>query len=169
MKSGEKHKVSTFLDMHIYKDGRSVCLCPRTQLVERTYNQKALSLPLLIDELIVPYFYQQAYFERYGTWPFRNYSHGYSAIFEYYIRNKNDDKNHNVLLLRSSVESILWCAKFERTEYLKNLLENRKFLKPTSKCFCGSGRKYKKCHRRTFSKEAKKGLVIFVSDIKKSY
>lgn len=168
VESGKKYNITDFRDLHIYKDGSSVCLCPQPQFIERILNGKSKSLPLLIDELIIPFFYQQSYFERYGDWPIKNFSHGYPAIFEYYLRKKNNDENNNQLQLRLCIASLKTLAQTEPNKYLVTLVESRKAIKSTSKCFCGSGRKYKKCHRRTFSKEAKAGFITFLSDIRKS-
>jgi len=168
VESGKKYKITDFRDLHIYKDGSSVCLCPQPQFIERILNGKSKSFPLLIDELVVPFFYQQSYFEHYGDWPIKNFSHGYPAIFEYYLRKKNNDENNNKLQLRLCVASFKMLAQTEPNKYLETLVETRKVIKSISKCFCGSGKKYKKCHRRTFSKEAKAGFNTFLSDLRKS-
>ncbi len=163
---GEKKGITNNLDLHLYKNG-CVCLCPRPLLIERIINGKSKSLPSLLDELITPYFYQQSYFERFGHWPIKNYSHGFQAIFEYYFRESNKTGETNRQLLELCSASMKELAMLESRPYLKVLVEQKKEIKPTSKCFCGSNRKYKKCHRRLFTKDAKLGFSLYLSDLRK--
>ncbi|HUW22398.1 MAG TPA: SEC-C domain-containing protein [Candidatus Bathyarchaeia archaeon] len=164
--AGRKHGISDLRDLHVYKDSGSVCLCPQPQLIERILTGKSKNLQLLLDELVIPYFYQQSFFERYGHWPIKNYSHDYPAIFEYYFREKNKNGNFNRKLLDSCIISLKSLAKGESYKYLELLTEPTIIIKSTSKCFCGSGRKYKKCHRRKFTKEAKEGFISFMNDLR---
>lgn len=164
--AGKKHGINDSRDLHVYEKSSNVCVCPQPQLIERMYNGKSENLQSLLDELITPYFYQQSFFEKYGYWPIKNYSHGYPAIFEYYFREKEKSNEFNKKLLTSCIVSLKILAEQESHKYLGALVESRKVIKSTSKCFCGSGKKYKKCHRRKFTKEAKLGLITLLTDLK---
>lgn len=164
IKAGKARGLMNPLDLHLFKDGRS-CLCPQPLLFEYIRSGKISDLQIFLDELVTPYFYQQSFFERFGYWPVKNYSHGYPAIFEYYHRETSKLGKTNKHLVDLCSISLLSLSNLHK--YLKPLVENKRGIKPTSKCFCGSEKKYKKCHRRKFTKEAREGFVKFMEDIRK--
>lgn len=163
--AGKARNITNPLDMHLYSNNGGACLCPQPLLFEYIISGKISNLQIFLDELVTPYFYQQSFFERFGDWPVKNYSHGYQAIFEYYFRETKKiggTTNHLIDLCLASLRSLT-----STFPCLELLIENKKEIKPTSKCFCGSGKKYKKCHRRKFTKEAREGFISLITEFRK--
>jgi hypothetical protein len=70
-----------FRDLHIYANG-VCCLYPKP--FDKIKYPKGINMLDFICDLVIPFFYSQSYFERYGYWHVKPYSHGDLGILEYY-------------------------------------------------------------------------------------
>lgn len=112
-------------DRHIAKDGLC-CVCIMHEQELREY--RPLSLMQYMNEYCIPYFANQIYYEKEGKWAGSDYDHGTHGVLQYYQE------------------------QFKIREVNKITLELRHFLITNQKhyelCFCNSGEKYKKCHKK---------------------
>ena len=100
------------IDLHFYSDDDACCLGLNFP------DKRSLSIRGFLEELVIPFFYQLSYIEKFGIAASRNdlwgeYSHGKEGLTEY--------------LTEISI--------FAKQNPGRNDL-----------CPCGSGKKYKKCH-----------------------
>jgi len=113
-------------DMHMYKDGRC---CVAIMQEEEIRAKKGITLKEFLKEFTIPFFANQLYYKNCNSWANGDYKHGLEGILQYYQE----------LLNEVSLEKVI-------SELNNVLVVNQKGFE---KCFCGSGKKYKKCHRNT--------------------
>jgi len=115
------------IDWHIYGDGH-FCIC--TPIEEYIYCAKGIMLTSFIKNQVVPYLHNQSFREKEGYF-LNERSHGSMGILEslYDILQVNDlIKVYSILVY---------------------IYENNKPQR-TSKCFCGSDRKFRYCHKEGY-------------------
>jgi hypothetical protein len=79
-RSQKKHSIFSHQDMHLNdQPPRSFCVAPRSELL-KTYVH-GFDLEHYFSHYLLPFLFQQSYFEKYGDWPWWNYPHG--AFGEY--------------------------------------------------------------------------------------
>lgn len=115
------------IDWHVYPDGYA-CLC--TWPEEVLYCQEGITLESFVKNHIVPYFFNQKFREMHGFFQHER-AHGNKGNIDFF---KEKFRTEN---LRSIIN---WL------EYIKSNPE----LGRTNECFCGSGEKFRKCHREEF-------------------
>jgi len=113
-------------DRHIYKDGEC---CLTTKVIEQVLLRKKRinTLSNFIDEIVVPFFQNNSYFEQNEKYIYDDYTHGIPGHFESYAD----------ILMVKDVGTVV--------EQLINRFNYKKFGK-NEVCFCGSGKKVKDCH-----------------------
>ncbi len=128
------------IDLHIYSDG-SCCLC--LPHLEQFYFKKGSSINVFIDNLVKPFFANQAYYKITGKWLNGEYSHGLKGIYEFYSEVFECSDTYSILqLLYLSIKSA--------PNYNK-------------KCYCGSNKSIKKCHLSNIVKLKK---IVTLNQIK---
>jgi hypothetical protein len=135
LRSKEKWNVEQLIDMHVYPNG-TACLCIRTE--EQLKMPNGFSLKDFFENLLIPYFYYQSFFEKSGKEPWKGYSHGDLGILESYLCQKNSSPG----LLRLFLDNL--------SDGLQRCLINNIQLKGYQLCICQSKRKFRKCHRDAF-------------------
>ena len=115
------------IDWHIYGDGH-FCIC--TPIEEYIYCAKGITLTSFIQKQVVPYLHNQSFREKEGYF-LNERSHGSLGILE---------SLHDILHINDSTKIY---------SILVHIYKNSKPLR-TSKCFCGSARKYRHCHKEAF-------------------
>ncbi|MCL2311128.1 MAG: hypothetical protein FWC41_01375 [Firmicutes bacterium] len=120
-------KIPRIADRHI-NDVGDCCVCVLQDADIRA--KREITITNFINEYVIPFFANQIYYEANGEWANGEYKHGLAGILQYY------------------------CEIFE-TQDIKVILKGVDiFLKGNTKlyekCFCGSDKKIKKCHRKTF-------------------
>jgi len=142
-------------DLHIQPSG-AACLCLKMQ--ENEYLPNGFNLPDYFCKLVIPFFYGQSYFEKHGKWPWGEYSHGELGYLEGYGEIGEDVTIESVL---DCIELLKKCGRkwaFYESQLRKvGGLNVHRYL-----CFCGSGKKIRKCHLRAF-----RGLSKLKEDIKR--
>ncbi len=118
-------KIPREADRHIYNNGNCCVTVPQQQMIDAS---KGISLYDYIFSYVLPYLANQIYFEEYGRWANGEYSHGLEGHFEFY-KDKLDIDNLNGF--GEAFEVLLKSKVLDRNE----------------PCFCGSGKRYKKCHQ----------------------
>jgi len=109
---------------HINSDG-SFCLA--VPIEERSTFDRSPTLLGFIDNLVVPFLYGYAYWEKFGAMPFDERSHGAAGLLEYYLDIYSTSNKVTVL------KGVYGLVRFG--------------YKPHEKCPCGSGKKVLRCHK----------------------
>lgn len=132
------------IDWHVFPDGHC-CLMPIPQ--EILTCTKALTLASFINNEVVPYFWNQKHRELHGFF-LNERSHGVEGTIEFF-----QDK------LNTPSRAL--------TKQFLNFIATGNEPKNTDKCFCGSGSKYKKCHRATFRElsQLSEKMLLFYADL----
>lgn len=129
---------------------KSACLC--NVLEEESFVTKGYSFLLFLEELVIPFFYEQKFYDRYKKWPWGEYGHGNLGLLEYYSESRAQfGKDKIVELVRRLRSDVKW------KEYGKYL--NKR--KPRRICLCPSGIYFDKCHP-----EAWRGLQLLQDTVK---
>ncbi len=108
---------------HINGDG-SCCLC--IPQLEKYYFPNNSNIKQFLENLVIPFFANQAYFDIYGKWLTGEYNHGHRGIYDFY------SEYFNVLDINIIV-------RFIKLTLSSNININKK-------CLCNSNRPIKKCH-----------------------
>ena len=82
IKQVAKSRKIDLADLHTYDDG-TACLCVKPD--EAVYFPDNFHFQKFIEELVVPFFYANSYFEQYGNWPWETYSQGSLGWLEWYF------------------------------------------------------------------------------------
>ncbi len=137
----DSEDINRDIDLHIYSNG-SCCLC--LPHLEEFYFKKGSTIDVFIENLVKPFFANQAYYKMTGTWLNGEYSHGLKGIYEFYTEVLESSDTLTILqLLYLSVKS--------SPNYNK-------------KCYCGSNKSIKKCHLSNIVKLKK---TVSLEQIKK--
>ncbi|APA92629.1 MULTISPECIES: SEC-C metal-binding domain-containing protein [Myroides] len=115
------------VDWHLYHDGH-FCLC--TPIEEYIYCGKGYTLTDFIQNHIIPFLHHQSFREKEGYF-LQERSHGLQGILES-LYDLFDTKDLNVIL------------------NLMIYIYNNDAPLRTAKCFCGSGKKYRICHKTIY-------------------
>lgn len=131
----DKYNIKDICDLHVNKNkDNAICLCPKP--AEKVRYPDKVDIIHFINNLVVPFFYGLSYYERYGKWPWNEYSHGDLGTFEFYTESKNVN---SVSLAKSCYDSL--------SEQGKKLVMIKKRIKGHWPCICGSKEKFRKCHK----------------------
>lgn len=120
-------KIPKNTDWHTYSDG-SCCIASPPE--EKLFCIEGIDLYKFIQDHVLPYFFNQT-FRRENGYFLNERSHGDLGWIEFFFETLKTKSIVNVI---SVLEIIL----------------NKKTFDRTAKCFCGSGEKYRKCHRKPF-------------------
>lgn len=110
-------------DWHKYPDN-SCCLTVSAK--EKLICKNGISLLQFVSDIVIPYFANQLYRIQTGKY-LQEYSHGEVGIWEFY---KELFQSDDYSIWKRCLEGAFGKANFERN----------------GKCYCNSGKKYKKCH-----------------------
>lgn len=137
-------------DFHVNGDG-SVCLCVVSK--EKEYFPVGFKTRVFFNQLVIPFFYTQTYFHKYGSWPWGEYGHGILGIFEWYNEKKSVDRSDTEEMLHTFKLAPEWnliSAKFKGRDQIKGHMI----------CFCGKNMKIRKCHPQALA-----GMWKFKNDL----
>src|SRR5258708_26644485 len=124
-------------DLHINKTG-TVCLCIQPE--EEINLPAGFNLEDFFNNLLIPFFYAQSYFEKYNSWPWGQYGHGICGLIEWYLK--------KIDISKSEIEDFLENLKKKNVgwEKTKVSLHPKVKIKGHHLCICGRERKYRDCH-----------------------
>lgn len=136
----DKYNIKDSRDIHVYPVTNVACLCARTE--ENFRMPKGFNIEDFINNLVIPFFYYQSYYEKYGEEPYQGYSHGPLGILENYtdIRDGSCEK---------AKEFITALQKDKDWVIFKGSLGSKKKLKGFHTCLCGKNI-FRKCHKKVF-------------------
>lgn len=122
------NKFEHIADRHINDDG-SCCVCSLQE--ENLVSQRGITIKSFFLKYVLPYLANQIYFDSQGKWANGDFDHGVLGIFQYYSE---------LLKLENITEVIEFLSVFNVTKIYRN-----------DDCFCGSGKKLKRCHEGTYN------------------
>lgn len=147
-----KRKSLPTYDLHFNFDG-SACLYVAGK--EKEYFPDDFDFKIFMNQLIIPFFYAQSYFQKFDEWPWGEYAHGIMGIFEWYSEQDNPSKSdveQTLVRIKNSGEWSSISGKFNKGNWVKG----------HSRCLCGSGEKIRTCHPTALG-----GLWKFGRDLRK--
>jgi len=140
--SAQKWEIASLLDLHVY-DNKNLCLCIPVEWDLKLPN--GFNLPDFFTNLLIPYFYYQSFFERYGKEPWKGYGHGEIGLLESFYE-RTITNNLSSKIINMYVDAL--------SPELKQKLLHKVNIKGHHPCLCGSGKKIRNCHQ-----EAQFGFV----------
>jgi hypothetical protein len=146
-----KSRNISLADLHIYKDG-TACLCVKPAEVQ--YFPVGFHFQKFFEDLVVPFFYAESYFERMNVWPWETYSHGSLGWLEWYFDQEVTSPQVASLYLQELQHQPDW-------RRIHRALTRKGGPKSYRVCFCGSSKSYWNCHQKAF-----RGLRRLAEDIK---
>lgn len=120
------------LDLHVYPN-HTVCFAAPQQIDADWAS--GMTPTKFIWQYVLPFLYEQAFFDRHGRWPWGELAHGSIGLIEWLGRKRNPtngDILRTILLLKSSGENA------------KRLIQIR--ARRHHQCPCGSGKQLRYCH-----------------------
>lgn len=138
------------IDWHVFETGGHCCIKAFPE--EILICKNGITLESFIEDQLRPYFFNQKHREMYGYY-LNERSHGPKGNVEFFEEAFNIK---NIPLIVSGLEFILLRCEPNRVQ----------------NCFCGSGIKYRKCHRKTFRtlyEFSDSDLRLFINYLKKYY
>ena len=142
--AARRYGITNLSDVHISTDG-TLCLCAPAEA--HLYFSAGFALEEYINNLVVPFFYGQSFFERYGTWPWGTYRHGWLGLLESYATVGNDSSPQSLLELNRLIESA-GESELSKRVYTALLKVTRPHM--GGPCICGSGKRFRDCHPLIF-------------------
>lgn len=115
------------IDWHIYEDGH-FCIC--TPIEEYIHCSKGITLTSFIQKQIIPYLHNQSFREKEG----------------YFL----NERSHGSMGILESLNDILHINDLIKVYFLLVYIYKNSKPSRTSKCFCGSDRKYRYCHKEAY-------------------
>ncbi len=120
-----EERIPKKVERHIYTDSGSCCLTIRAK-AQILLHTKVKTLSIFIQDVVIPYFQNNSYFEINKKYKTEEYSHNSFGVIEGY---------RDILLTNNDLLIAQLMAK--RVEGQKLKIQNP--------CYCGSGAKMKKC------------------------
>jgi hypothetical protein len=151
IKQVAKDRNLNLADLHTYSDG-TACLCVKPD--ETNYFPVEFSFQKFIEELVVPFFYAQSYFEHRNVWPWETYSHGSLGWLEWYSDQEFTSDSITSDYIRELQKQPDW-------RRIRRALTRSGGPKSYRLCFCGGAKSYWNCHRKAF-----RGLHRLSKDMK---
>jgi hypothetical protein len=136
-------KIPKIGDWHIYEDTLACCVKVKPAEIIRCVN--GISVAEFIKEEALPYLFNQTHRRLEGYYVNGEYSHGIVGFSEFYT-----EELKTGLDIKKTLKLMHFIAKNDRPER-------------TSMCFCGSGIKFRNCHREAFDKLKKIGENLLLS------
>ena len=115
------------IDWHLYNDGH-FCIC--TPIEEYIHCAQGITLTSFIQNQIVPYLHNQSFREREG----------------YFLH----ERSHDLQGILESLYDLLQTRDTNKIYSLLMYIYKNDTPSRTSKCFCGSHKKYRHCHREAY-------------------
>ena len=124
-------------DLHIHPNG-ALCLCVETEIEKNLPN--GFNLRDFFWNLLIPFFFYQSYFERFGREPWPGYGHGDIGVLESFQNRVKLDNHLSYTTIHSYLESL---SKQTRMRIHENVEA-----KGHHRCLCGSKKIIRKCHKK---------------------
>jgi hypothetical protein len=149
-----KWKVEDRADLHFYGDG-SLCLCVGTEIPK--HLPRGFNIPDFFNNLLVPFFFYQSYFEKFGKEPWSSYGHGDMGILESF----QNESEATEIISDDTVKRYL----SHLSSKTKGKLDTGVLMKGHHLCICGSMKIARKCHYKAmfgFNSLRKRQLELLI-------
>lgn len=121
-------------------------LCLAVEPEEEAIAKNGISFKYFLDKVLVPHLARETYREIKGEYPDGEYAHGNSGIWQFYeFTLETTDRN----LIISELEKIIHSKWQGRNE----------------QCYCGSGKKFKRCHLEKWNTIMKSGRKYVIEKL----
>jgi hypothetical protein len=143
--SGKLKKISkslqkTTFNIHWYTDGY---ICLAGDFDNYLFKESGKTLSSFIIELVIPFFYDQLFFQKFEKWPRGEYLHGLLGKIENFGRLNKEDQDR-------FFPYFLGVVPEKKDKKIIESLNLKKGIKGTHLCLCGSNRKIRNCHNDLF-------------------
>lgn len=125
-----ENRIPINIDWHVYPDDGHFCFCSIPEEILICKNR--ISLSWFIENQIKPYLFNQKYREMHGFF-LKERPHGNKGNVQFFMEELNTNNYPKLLQL----------LYFIKERHEPNRVQN---------CFCGSGKKYRHCHRCAYRK-----------------
>lgn len=122
-------------ERHFNQTDSSACLC--SPLEEKDFLTPEFGFRRFLEQLVIPFLYGQVFLSAHGGWPWLEYAHGATGLFEAYFRNNNSGKSHECI--RRLSEDPAWAR-------IKTVLIQKSDIKGHTQCFCPKKDHIRRCH-----------------------
>ena len=123
------------INRHFNLNG-TACLCGPVE--KRNFISSGFSFVKYLERLVIPFLYEQTYYDKYGKWPWGEYGHGAIGIFQSLI-NSEEAKEDIEVCLKDLRKDKYW-------NRIRAILSGRERVTESSKCFCSSQEQIRSCH-----------------------
>lgn len=134
-----KYGIRDLRKLHRNESG-TACLCVKQ--MERRKVPRGSDLSVFVEALVVPYLYGLSHFDRTGSWPWGEYSHGGLGLLEFYAAGDQHSTRDEIRELATLIRKEPNWKDFYR-----------QITRPSAErmCLCGSGKPFHKCHNRAWN------------------
>ncbi|MBK9107364.1 MAG: hypothetical protein IPM92_03020 [Saprospiraceae bacterium] len=120
---------------HFYPDGKA-CLCGPAE--RGKFIQSGFLFTKFLERLVVPFLYEQTYFDKYEKWPWNEYAHGSAGIFQSFAFSDGT---------KEDIEACLQDLRKDKNwPRIKAMLSGHERVTESSICFCNNPKQIRKCH-----------------------
>lgn len=142
--------IDTSMDRHFNQTDKTGCLC--SPLEEEEFLFPSFHFKLFFEQLVIPFLYGQLFYSINKHWPWSEYGHGSTGLFESYFRIADPNKAGECIEKLS--KNIDW-------KKIKSLLIQKTDVKGHTPCFCAAKDHIRRCHPYAW-----KGIQQLKYDIK---
>lgn len=120
------NKIKRIADWHVNSDES---FCFTVEPIEAIACKEAINLLDFYSKWLIPYLSNQQYRINEGKYANGEYSHNFLGLYEYYAE-------------------LLKAKDIRKLEHYMTFVSSKKKIERTSICYCGSGVKYRHCHKK---------------------
>jgi len=146
IKIREEKKLKHMQDLHYNPATNSICLCAPHE--EKIKFPPGSRFTFFLENLVIPYFFALSFFEKNDRWPWGDYSHGATGLFEYYYEKRGGFTREDIVELTKQLNFTTEWKIFKTQKLTQDSL-----------CICGSKEKISTCHTMAFL-----GMKQLISD-----
>ncbi len=121
------NKIKKIADWHVNSDES---FCFTVEPIEVIACKETITLIDFYSKWLVPYLSNQQYRINEGRYANGEYSHNFLGLYEYYAE-------------------LLMTKDIRKLEHYMTVVSSKKKIERTSFCYCGSGVKYRHCHKKS--------------------
>ncbi len=127
--------IDPIMDRHFNQRDKIACLC--SPFEEEGFLIPEFRFAKFLEELVIPFLYGQAFYSANGHWPWSEYAHGATGLFESYFK-EGDSGKANECVRKLSLDKD-WGE-------IKSVLGNKSGIKGHLPCFCEKADFMRRCH-----------------------
>ena len=137
----KEKNIRNIADLHVHSETNRLCLCGEG--TKERYIKQWLTLPIIMNNLIIPYFYAQKYYELYDERPWGELAH-----WEEGCKQEFQEQLYQYDIKWETIEPYWDTLK----TYIDTLSKKKAKPKWHHECICGSRLKFRECHNNLFTR-----------------